>query len=262
MTRCTSLRFAVLFASALILSGIAAPVTAEDGSAAAEGAAMTQHEIRGSGIVIGFVGGFVRHDDARHSPVQVAQRMQRMFGKETYVRVFENRRRKQAYKAILQLLDGNHDGVLSAEEKSRARIVLFGHSWGAAAAVLLAHDLERLHIPVLLTVQVDSVAKLWQDDSVIPANVVEAVNFFQTHGLIHGRPQISAADPVRTSILGNYRMDYRKAPVECESRSWFNRLTPSHAQSECDPQLWSRIEEMMVQRLAPATNTASVVPHP
>ena len=97
-----------------------------------------------SNIVIGFVGGFVRHDDSPPRPGSIAAlHIGRPFPKDTYVRVFENRRRKQAYDAILRLLDTNHDGVLSAEEKARARIVLFGHSWGASAAVLLARDLRR-----------------------------------------------------------------------------------------------------------------------
>ncbi len=237
---------------------LVAPVGAVDAKAEPEGAALTRSDTPASAIVIGFVGGFVRHDNARHIPVQLAQHMQRVLASGTYIRVFENRRRKQAYKAILDRLDSNHDGVLSAEEKARARIILFGHSWGAAAAVLLAHDLEREHIPVLLTVQVDSVAKLWQNDSVIPTNVTEAVNFYQPHGLIHGRPRITAADPERTQILGNYLVDYRKTPVDCGGGSWFDHLTPSHAQSECDPQLWSRIGEMVRQRLAPPTDTASV----
>ena len=216
-----------------------------------EGAALARSEAPTSTIVIGFVGGFVRHDSARHGPVKFAQRMQETLSKGAYVRVFENRRRKKAYEEILRLLDTDHDGSVSAEEKSHARIVLFGHSWGAAAAVLLAHDLERQHIPVLLTVQVDSVPKFWQDDSMIPPNVSEAVNFYQPHGLIHGRAQIAASDPSRTHIVGNYEMDYRKSPVQCGGRSWFDHLTPSHAQSECDPQLWSRIEEMVEKRIEP-----------
>src|ERR1017187_6229858 len=158
-------------------------------------------------IVIGFVGGFVGHDNQHHGPVQAAQQIKQTFPKDTYVRVFENRRRRRAYDTVVRLLDTNHDGFLSTEEKARARIVLFGHSWGAAAAVLLARDLRRAGVPVLLTVQVDSVAKVWQNDSVIPDNVASAVNFYQPHGIVHGRARIKAADPAKTEILGNYLMD-------------------------------------------------------
>ena len=227
--------------------------------AAAEPAATTAAP---ANIVIGFVGGFVNHDDRHHGPVQLAQRIQHGVSRDTYVRVFENRRRKRAYEAILRLLDTNHDGLLSAEEKARARIILFGHSWGAAAAVLLARDLRREGVPVLLTVQVDSVAKAWQDDAVIPDNVAEAVNFYQPHGIIHGRSQITAADPGKTEILGNYRIDYKKTPVECPEASWWDHVfTAGHMQSECDPHIWSQIETMVRQRLSspetsPSTSAA------
>ena len=216
----------------------------------------SQSEPAPSNIVVGFVGGFVRHDNPYHGPVELAQRLRRTVPKDTYIQVFENRHRKRAYKTVIRLLDTNHDGKLSDEEKSRCRIIIFGHSWGAAAAVLLARDLGRLHIPVLLTVQVDSVAKPWQDDSVIPENVSEAVNFYQPHGLVHGRAKINAADPSKTRVLGNYLVDYRKNPVECPNPSWFDRyFAPSHAQSECDFHLWSQIEEMILQRLAPGTQS-------
>jgi len=216
-----------------------------------------------SNIVIGFVGGFVGHDNPHHRPVQLAQQIQRSVPKDTYVRVFENRRRKQAYDDVVRLLDTNHDGVLSTEERARARIILFGHSWGAAAAVLLARDLRRKGVPVLLTVQVDSVAKVWQNDSVIPDNVAEAVNFYQTQGIVHGRSHITAADPAKTQILGNYRMDYKKDPIDCPQASWADRFfTPGHMQSECDPNLWSQIENMVRQRLSPSTSTAAVRPQP
>jgi len=211
-----------------------------------------------STIVIGFVGGFVRHDNPHHGPVRLAEQIRRTVPKDTYVRVFENRRRKRAYDAVIRLLDANHDGVLSSEEKARARIILFGHSWGASAAVMLARDLRREGIPVLLTVQVDSVAKVWQNDSVIPDNVAEAVNFYQPHGVIHGRARITAADPAKTEILGNYRMDYQKAPVQCPEASWMDRVfTPDHMQSECDPRLWIRIENLVQQRLFPPGTSAN-----
>ncbi|MGA9306687.1 MAG: hypothetical protein WBW31_14885 [Candidatus Sulfotelmatobacter sp.] len=248
-------RFSLFRASLVTLTILAA--TAPQFSRAVD-AVRPQPTVAPSHIVIGFVGGFVRHDNTSQGPVQFAQQMQRTVSKDTYVRVFENRRRKQAYDAILRLLDTNRDGVLSAEEKARARIILFGHSWGASAAVTLARDLQRLGVPVLLTVQVDSVAKVWQNDSVIPANVAEAINFYQPHGIIHGRPKIVAADPDRTAILGNYLVDYRKNPVPCPGASWADHVfIPDHMQSECDPHLWSQIETMVRQRLVRDKQTPS-----
>jgi len=234
-------------------------IAASHGPARAVDASVLQSKAPPANIVVGFVGGFVRHDNQHHGPVQLAQRIRPAFPKDTYVRVFENRRRKLAYNTIIRLLDTDHDGDLSSEEKTRARIILFGQSWGASAAVMLARDLRREGVPVLLTVQVDSVAKLWQDDSIIPDNVAAAVNFYQPHGIIHGRPRITAADPTKTEILGNYLTDYRKTPVACPQASWFDRVfTPGHMQTECDPRLWSQIETMVRQRLSPPDQTQNV----
>jgi hypothetical protein len=254
------LRFTAVRASVVALAVLA--LTAPRLSRAVDTAVLRSSAISSpSNIVIGFVGGFVGHDNSHHGPVQLAQRIRQALPKETYVRVFENRRRKRAYDAVLALLDTNRDGVLSADEKTRAHIILFGHSWGASAAVLLARDLRRQGIPVLLTVQVDSVAKVWQNDSIIPDNVAQAVNFYQTQGIIHGRRLITAADSARTEILGNYLLDYKKDPVECPESSWFDHVfTPGHMQSECDPRLWSKIENLLRQRLPVPATAAAISP--
>jgi len=230
----------------------------------ADGAAIAHAQPTTAYVVVGFVGGFVRHDNPHHGPVQLARRIQRSAPKDTFVQVFENRRRKTAYTTILHLLDRNHDGVLSEDEKAQARIILFGQSWGASTVVMLARELNRAGIPVLLTVQVDSVAKLWQRDGVIPGNVAAAANFYQPHGIVHGRPEITAADPSRTRILGNYRFDYKKEPAHCDEGSWYDRVfTPSHAQSECDPRIWSQVEVLVRQRLVdPSLVLQSLEPPP
>jgi pimeloyl-ACP methyl ester carboxylesterase len=229
--------------------------------AAADGAVASHPPTAASYIFIGFAGGFVRHDNVLHGPVRLARKIQQEIPKGASIQVFENRHRKDAYRSILRLLDTNHDGVLSDVEKAQAHIILFGHSWGASAVVMLSRELERVGIPVLLTVQVDSVAKPWQRDKVIPENVAAAANFYQPHGMVHGRSQIVAADDSKTQILGNYRFDYRKAPVQCEGGSWFQHtFSPSHLQSQCDPRLWTQVESLMLQRMEPPPATVAALP--
>jgi len=204
-------------------------------------------------IVIGFVGGFVRHDDMVHSTVQLAARLRADYPSGVCVKVFENRRREQAYQETLRLLDTDHDGTLSAEEKRSAHIIIYGMSWGGSETVELARELDKEKIHVLLTIQVDSIVKSGQNDRVIPANVAEAVNFYQPDGLLHGVPEIQAADGSRTHILGNYRYDYKSNPIDCADYPWWDRLfTKQHTEIECDTQVWGRVESLIRSKLPPA----------
>ena len=197
-------------------------------------------------IVVGFVGGFVHHDDLRHSEVQLARKLQASHPERLRVAMFQNWHRKAAHQTILQWLDTGQDGHLADDEKRGARIILFGHSWGGAAVISLARDLQQEKIPVLLTIQVDSIAKPGHDDRVVPANVAYAVNFYQTRGLLHGRPRITAAAPAQTRILGDFFQDYNKPPAECSQYPWLTRhLFPGHTAIECDPQVWSQIEDLI-----------------
>ena len=202
-------------------------------------------------IVIGFVGGFVRHDDTVHSVVQVAASLGHDFPTGVQIEVLENRHRDTAYTDIVHFADTNHDGQLSPEEKKNARIVIYGHSWGASETVTLARQLEREGIPVLLTVQVDSVAKHGENDRIIPTNVAEAVNFYQLDGLLHGERRIRAADPTRTHIIGNFRFGYKANSIRCDAYPWWTRLVmKSHIEIECDPKVWGQVESLVRSRLA------------
>ena len=201
-------------------------------------------------IVIGFVGGMVRHDDAVHTEVQIAADLRKKYSEGVYVATFENRRRDAARSAILTMLDADHDGKLSENEKQNARIVLYGHSWGASAVVSLARELGKDGVPVLLTVQVDSVAKAGQNDSEIPENVAQAINFYQPDGWLHGQSQIHAIDPARTKILGNFRSQYKDVPYKCVGYPWFGRIfSQDHIKIECDVTLWNKIENLIRDQL-------------
>jgi len=203
-------------------------------------------------LVFGFLGGFVHHDDGRHPAVDFVRRLREDHPKDVEAAVFENRRYREVYKLIRQRLDTNHDGILSDAEKQPARILLFGNSWGGSAVVSLARRLNQDGIPVVLTVQVDSVAKPGHDDSLIPPNVQQAVNYYQTRGLIRGRRKIVAADPSRTKILGNFLLSYDKNPVKCEGFPWYDNVMRTHIETECDPKVWSEIESL-VRRELPQT---------
>lgn len=251
MTRLTRVR--MMLPGVLLFCALALPVFAANGAIEAQPSSKVNY------ILLGFAGGFVRHNNPHHGPVQLAQRLRRETPAGTYVEVFENRHRKVAYKTVLRLLDSNHDGNLTEEEKTQAHVILFGHSWGASAVVLLARELDDVGVPVLLTVQVDSIAKPWQRNQVIPGNVAAAVNFYQPHGLIHGRSEIKPEVGSKTQILGNYRIDYRQHPVQCNATSWFDRtFTPSHMQSQCDPQIWNRVDDLVRERIEPAPTLAAV----
>jgi len=208
-------------------------------------------------IVIGFVGGFISHDDLAHGGVQLAARLRKDYSSRVCVKVYENHRGEAAHTEILRLLDANHDGNLSEQEKQTARIIIYGHSWGGSETVTLARKLQKDGIPVLLTIQVDSVAKFGEDDSLIPPNVAQAVNFYQRRGIIRGRPQIRAADPTRTRIIGNYRFDYNSNPVHCAGYPWFAvAFEYSHIEIECDPNILNRVDSLIRSQL-PAETKAS-----
>jgi hypothetical protein len=197
-------------------------------------------------IVLGFMGGRVHATNYVHLEASMAQELQRRYPDSLHTEVFANHDASNALATLLSLLDADRDGCLSPAEKSSARIVLYGHSWGASETVTLARRLQGMNIPVLLTVQVDSVQKPAEDDGVIPPNVHEAINFYQTEGLLHGRATIHAMDPKRTTILGNFQSTYRATPVALTGYPWFARtFMKQHIEIENDRQVWDRIEALI-----------------
>jgi hypothetical protein len=197
-------------------------------------------------IVIGFMGGRVKGGNLVHKEALLAKELQEGYPLRVHAEVFANHDAQSALNAVLRLLDENRDGRLSADEKRAARIVIYGHSWGASETIAFARRLNTLTIPVLLTIQVDSVRKPNEDDGEIPPNVVQAVNFYQTEGLLHGRSLIEAMDPKRTTILGNYESSYKTSPVSCASYPWFARtFMKPHIEIENDPSVWGKIAALI-----------------
>jgi len=204
-------------------------------------------------IVIGFVGGFIRHDNLAHSEVQLAARLRQAYPSGMDVETFESYHKGNARNWVLSLLDTNHDGTLTAGEKQNARIIIYGHSWGGSEAIDLARELEKDGVPVLLTVQVDTIS-FRHNDRFIPANVTRAANFYQPNGLLRGQSDIRAADAGRTTIIGNFRSDYTASPYSCEKYPWYDRVfVKTHTQIECDAGVWKHAEALIRAELPPTT---------
>jgi len=210
-------------------------------------------------IIIGFVGGFVKRDDAKHPEVQFAAYLRDRYASGIHVEVFSNHAGREALRQVERLLDTDRDGDLTAAEKQQARIIVYGHSWGASETVSFARELGRQGIPVLLTIQLDSIAKPGQRDSTIPPNVASAVNFYQPGGILHGRSQILAADPTRTEIIGNFEMKYRNHPINCDNYPWIARtFNKPHHEIENDPRVWDQLASLIDSELSGARPTVSL----
>jgi len=224
------------------------------GGASTGGSGAASKSVRAGGesrpIVIGFLGGYVRHDDAVHTTVQVAKSLREIYPNAIHVATFENRRMSDAHELIVRLLGAKTADELTEEQKRSAHIILYGHSWGACAVISLARELKTEGIPVVLTVQVDSVSKAGRDDATIPDNVRYAANFYQDKGFVRGQQKIVAADASRTTILGNFFFDYSAHPISCPEYPWYTRFfMRSHIEIECDQKVWQRVENLIREQL-------------
>jgi len=201
----------------------------------------------GTTLVIGFLGGYERWDDEHRSIRQLTLKLRNRPG--VYAESIANHNRAVSLKLIRRALDTNRNGKLDPDERARARVILYGQSWGGAAAIATAEDLDKLGVPVLLTVQVDSVGI---HDQMIPANVLAAVNYYQHDPLtIQGRQQIRAADPAKTRILGNFAATYTRRSIDETNASWARRtFGGSHAKMELDPAIWSQVERYIVDAIS------------
>jgi hypothetical protein len=171
-------------------------------------------------LAVGFLGGRDAWDDETKGVRQLALDLRR---RGVFAETFENRSR---------------DVALGLVQEARAsRLVVYGQSFGGAAVVRFAREAE---IEVELTLQIDSVGR---NDAVLPPNVRNAANFYQTDGwFLDGEHPIRAANPERTRILGNWRFDYSKPPgseISIADVPWWKlAFRIPHARMDRDPEVW------------------------
>ena len=199
-------------------------------------------------LVIGFQGGREPWDNEKRNVRQLALKLRSMQMDGVHVETVENQKRALALQLIRNALDRNQDGQLDAVERRSVRIILYGQSFGGAAVVKLARELEPLQVPVLLTVQVDSVGR---GDGVIPPNVACAANLYQDEGFfVRGETPIRAEDPARTTIVGNFDYDYKAKPIDLSQVSWMKKIfRTAHTKMDFDPEVWARVEGIILHAI-------------
>jgi hypothetical protein len=203
---------------------------------------------RGETLVIGFLGGRDAWDDTQVGVGRFAARLRRMALKGLHVEIVENKERELAVRLVHEALDRNRNGDLETGERAAARIVVYGQSFGGAAVVKFARELGDIGVPILLTVQIDSVGL---GDGVIPPNVRAAANLYQASGrLIQGEHPIRAEEPGRTWILGNYEFDYDGSDIDLSHLSWFRKLgRVAHARMDRDSEVWNLVERIVLETI-------------
>ncbi len=198
---------------------------------------------KNSVLVIGFLGGFERWNDPHRGVRKVTLALRSLQLPGVYAVTIENHRRKLALKLIGRAVNSPRCGHCG----DRSRIILYGQSWGGAAVLSTARDLQALGLRVDLTVQIDSVGL---HDAIVPVNVMNAANIFQHDPLgIAGRSEIRAEDPQSTKILENTRLFYLLRPYSTLSRdtSWARRtFGGSHAKMEADAFVWAHVENLIL----------------
>jgi hypothetical protein len=195
-------------------------------------------------IVICFLGGFVKPNDARHPEVWFAKYLRDRYGPVVHVWVFGNRDEEAALKNTVQFVTAG--SIHGRRSTPQPMIIVYGHSWGGSQVLTFAKDLDKNGIPVSLTIQVDSIRKLGQDDRTVPENVSRAINFYQMRGLTPAERHIIPADPTRTLILGNIQMNYDQVRINCNNYKWISRVfNKPHHQIENDPRVWNNIASLI-----------------
>jgi hypothetical protein len=202
-------------------------------------------------LIIGFVGGRESWKDETQGVRKFALALRGQNLEGVFVETVRNNKKRVAMELIRNAFDRNRDGRLDESECASARLVLYGQSFGGAAVIKLARQLEKIKVPVLLTVQIDSVGR---NDGFVPANVIRAANLFQRNGpIIKGERQIRAQQPGATTIVGNFEFDYRHKKIDISGVSWIKKLLrTAHTKT-----VWSLVQKLILESISlekPATS--------
>ena len=215
---------------------------------------------KGEVLVLGIVGGWEAWDTPHRGIRRTALQLRDRHLPGVWVETVENHKPALAEELVEKAVDFNKSGSLDPEESAAAQIVVYGQSLGGRGGLRFCRWLGERGIRVRLLVVIDSYGR---DSYEVPPNVAEAANLYQhDFGAIPGRTEITAEDPSRTRILGNWRYTHKgreiDMPGEPGIRRWF---MGSHLKMEYDPEPWKRVLDLLVSACATSPARSSAHTH-
>jgi len=192
-------------------------------------------------LIVGILGGWQKADSPQRGVRKLALQMRELHLPGVEIETYANHHREVALQKVKEW---------RAASRENRRLIVYGQSFGGAAAVKLDRELAALGIPVALSLHIDSVGA---NDRLIPENVGAAVNFFEREGwLIRGQPLIAAQDPLRTKIIGNFEYKYHGKQVDVSQEKWSSRaFFGTHLKMEDDPALWVEVKKLILEYVRP-----------
>ncbi len=203
---------------------------------------------KGHFLILGFQGGRDSWDDPKPGVARLAQKLRSLNLPYVHIETVENQKRDLAIMLIQNSFDFDGNRYLTEDERRNVRLIVYGMSFGGAAVVKLARQLDNENLPILLTIQIDSIGR---NDAAIPSNVKRAANLFQRSGkVIHGEPEIRAENPTHTQILGNFEYDYKNSSIDISNVAWIKKLfRVAHTKMDRDPEVWSLVEQLVLEEI-------------
>lgn len=152
-------------------------------------------------IYLGFVGALEPPNNKYSGVVQIREALEAKGYSEVCAKSFSPYTWIEGRNWLLKHFP-SHSGELTPDELQRApKVILVGHSMGGWAILSVARELSSRHIPVELTVQVDSVGIT---DHTVPKNVKSAAIFHANDVLMFMTTKsIRREDPGYTKLVAN-----------------------------------------------------------
>ena len=197
-------------------------------------------------LILGIVGGWERWDAAHRGTRRTALELRTQQLPGVWIETVENHKLYLAEQLVTKAFDFDKSGSLESAEKRSVRLIVYGHSLGGRATLRFCRWLNEMGIPVRLAAIIDTYGR---DQYSVPSNVEFAANLYQRDfGFVRSSGKLTAEEPNRTQILGNWRYSYRgkhvPMPGEPRIRRWF---MGSHLKMEYDLAPWARVKELINQ---------------